>query len=242
VIAASLDIQNTFNSLPWESIRKALEKKGFPLYIRGIVNSYLSGRSINYTNEKGEIRSYPMQAGVPQGSVLGPILWNITYDEVLAGSCVKECRVIGYADDTLVLAEAEQVNVAVARANVQTGLVLNRIGRLGLTIAAQKTEVVCFAERQRIERIPTLDVEGTIVEAKRKMKYLGVMLDDKLSFGTHLEYIEDKVSKVTSAAPTHPEPEGPGRGEKEILRERRSVGDALRGPHMEGSNYAGTKE
>lgn len=104
---------------------------------------------------------------------------------------------IGYADDTLILAEAGDPNVVTARANIQLGLVLNRIKRLGLTIAAQKTEVVCFAGRNRIERTPILEVEGTSVVAKRNMKYLGVMLDDKLNFGSHLDYSENKVGRIT---------------------------------------------
>lgn len=158
-----------------------------------------------------------MLAGVPQGSVLGPILWNITYDEVLTGICEKDCRTIGYADDTLVLSEADKINEAVARANIQTGLILNKIKRLGLTIAAQKTEVLYFMGKQRMVRTPVIDVEGTQVMAGKRMKYLGVILDDRMSFSPHLEYIENKVGTVTRTLHRIiPNLRGPGEGRRRL--------------------------
>lgn len=149
--------------------------------------------------ESGEIKQFPMIAGVPQGSVLGPTLWNIAYDVILRGLMEDGCRVLCYADDTLVLAEAEEVSVAIARANVQTGLVLSNIKRLGLEIAVQKTEIVCFVGRRKLDRLPVLEIDGVRIESKRQMKYLGVILDDKLSYVPHLDYLEGRVSKVVRA-------------------------------------------
>lgn len=72
-IAVSLDIQNAFNSIPWRIIRKALVDKGFPDYLRRILDDYLHQREIIYTTKEGNV-SREVLAGVPQGSVLGPIL------------------------------------------------------------------------------------------------------------------------------------------------------------------------
>lgn len=49
VVAVSLDIQNAFNSIPWDVIRQALEEKGFPEYLRRIIDNYLSDRTIEYS-------------------------------------------------------------------------------------------------------------------------------------------------------------------------------------------------
>lgn len=54
-LAVSLDVANVFNSLPWPTIREAMRRKGFPDYIRRIVDSYLSDRTVEYILEKGKI-------------------------------------------------------------------------------------------------------------------------------------------------------------------------------------------
>jgi len=74
----ALDVANAFNSAKWPKIVKALEDKGFPRYLVHVIQSYLSDRTIVY---EGTSRS--CTCGVPLGSVLGPLLWNLMYDELL---------------------------------------------------------------------------------------------------------------------------------------------------------------
>lgn len=196
VMAVSLDIKNAFNTLPW-SVKTALSRKNFPQYLQSIIDAYLSDRSVEYIDREGVNVTRRMVAGVPQGSVLGPVLWNIGYDSVLQEGSVPGFRIECYADDILVLAAAEDVNTAVARANMQVGIVVNRIERLGLTVATHKTEAVCFPGRERLDRTLWLQVGNERMTVGRVMKYLGVMLDSRMSFRDHLGYVEQKVGAVT---------------------------------------------
>lgn len=82
-IGVSLDISNAFNSLPWNKIRLALVKKEVPDHLRRIIDDYLSERIIKYSSRYSEVISKRVTVGVPQESVFGPLLWNITYDEML---------------------------------------------------------------------------------------------------------------------------------------------------------------
>lgn len=50
-LAVGLDVANAFNSLPWRTIREAMRRKGFPDYIRRIIDNYLSNRTVEYTLE-----------------------------------------------------------------------------------------------------------------------------------------------------------------------------------------------
>lgn len=127
VVAVAIDIQNVFNTLPWPIIREALRRKGFPRYLREIIDGYLSRRSVEFIDGKGLIGRHEVTAGVPQDSVLGPTLWNIGYDSVLQWGTDPGYQVICYADDTLVLAAAGDICTAVARTNSQIGKILNRI-------------------------------------------------------------------------------------------------------------------
>lgn len=73
VVAVGIDVVNAFNSLPWATVREALRIKSFPEYIRRILDAYLFNRSIEVETANG-LRVRPVEAGVPQGSVLGPLL------------------------------------------------------------------------------------------------------------------------------------------------------------------------
>lgn len=65
----TIEIQNAFNTVPWEHILAAMEKIKFPIYLRSIISSYLSVRKVPY----GAL-THEVTCGVPQGSILGPIL------------------------------------------------------------------------------------------------------------------------------------------------------------------------
>lgn len=74
VIAVALDIKNAFNSLPWGSIILELERKDFPGYLIKIMSSYLSDRGLLYVGCDKNVLFKNMTTGVPQRSILGPIL------------------------------------------------------------------------------------------------------------------------------------------------------------------------
>lgn len=127
VVGVSLDIKNAFNSIPRGTIIEAMRKKKFPRYLVRIISSYLKDRFIRYKNCEGRICDRRVMAGVPQGSVLGPVLWNIAFDIVLETRLLYDGRTIAYADDTLLLVKARDHNTALQRANVGIAAVVNKI-------------------------------------------------------------------------------------------------------------------
>ncbi|KMQ89892.1 reverse transcriptase [Lasius niger] len=98
--------------------------------------------------KEGKIGVKAMTAGVPQGSIMGPLLWNIAYDYVLDVFKEPGCSVLCYADDTLVIATAKNRRDLVGKANLQTSLVTKRIRELGLRVSARKTEAIVFLGRR----------------------------------------------------------------------------------------------
>lgn len=81
-----------------------MERKKLPEYLQKIVGDYLKNRKITWIGRDGKRHYKKVERGVPQGSVLGHLLWNIAYDSVLGMPTPADCEIICYADDTLAIA------------------------------------------------------------------------------------------------------------------------------------------
>lgn len=193
-VAVSLDIANAFNSLPWQCIRDALKYHKVPCYLRRIIADYLKDRRILYRGRYGVIYSKNMSCGVPQGSVLGPLLWNIGYNWVLRGALLPGLTLVCYADDTLIVAGGESWPQTLQLATVGVALVVGRIRTLGLRVALSKTEAIYFPG-PRTGHPPKrhMSVEGIDIPILPNLKYLGLVLDSKWTFGDHFSRMAPRV-------------------------------------------------
>lgn len=201
LIAISLDIKNAFNSIPWRIIRRTLKHKRYPEYICKILDSYLSNRTISYTDNNGTRCDCPMEAGVSQGSVLGSVLWNIAFDDVIRMAEKEEhCEIVCYADDTLTLISGRNLFHTKLGASIFTSRVINYIQNLGLEVATEKTEAIIFHPRRVSEDIRRfILINGTELQLTESIKYLGIYIDQKWTFREHFRYIEDKAEQVIRA-------------------------------------------
>ncbi|KAA5621311.1 hypothetical protein F3H11_34165, partial [Pseudomonas aeruginosa] len=137
------DIANAFNTIPWSTIVESLRFHRVPTGLRNLIEDYLSGRAVIFPERSGWGRK-TVSRGVPQGSVLGPLLWNIGFNWVLRGANLPGVEVVCYADDTLVTARGDDYRSAAILAVAGVATVVSRIKRLGLEVALHKSEAVCF--------------------------------------------------------------------------------------------------
>jgi hypothetical protein len=123
--------------------------------------------------------------GVPQGSVLRPALWNIFYDGLLDTHLPDGTQTIAYADDVAVLATARNANGIEEIMNPALEVISDWISSHGLQLAVHKTEAVMLTNKNVFTN-PNITVDGTNVEIKKSVVYLGVELDQRLSFTAHI--------------------------------------------------------
>ncbi|KLV34219.1 hypothetical protein AB894_15215 [Piscirickettsia salmonis] len=201
VVAVSLDIANAFNSLPWSCILEALRYHRVPTYLRRVIEAYLTDRFVTYAGHQGEWNRREMSRGVPQGSVLGPLLWNIGYDWVLRTDLPNGVSVVCYADDTLVLAHGRSHQAAANLMARAVATVVARIRQLGLEVALHKSEAMCFHGRGNAPPPDGSQITagGVTIGVETTMKYLGLVLDSRWNFVEHFRRLAPKLERTGAA-------------------------------------------
>ena len=140
-LAVSLDIANAFNSIQWDVIHTSLIRHRLPVYIREIIKDYLRDRTIIYnTGNHLPLAKRTMERGIPQGSVLGPLLWNLGYDPVLRAAVPDGAVIVAYADDTLIILDGSSWTRTLRTMEAAIAAVITEIKKLGLVVATKKTE------------------------------------------------------------------------------------------------------
>lgn len=119
---------------------------------------------------------------MPQGSVLGPLLWNITYDKILNVEIPDDCYIICYTDDTLLVAITDNVSEAVACVELTTARLAREIEEIGLKLAAKKTEAIVFMPRRVPRPLRVLVVQRELIKMADTIEYLGLHIDSKWTF------------------------------------------------------------
>ena len=221
VAMVTLDIRNAFNSARWDLILKALrEDFRVSRTLLRLLESYLDGRVLEHrSSSDGTLISKGLTSGVPQGSVLGPTLWNAMYDGLLRVEMPAGATVVAFADDVAVLVTSrtpEGLQVAGEEALRRTKRWLDGAG---LKLAVQKTEAVLFTRKRRLA-LPTLTLDGYRVPFSDSVRYLGVWLDKKLNFSTHIDKAAAKASITTGQlARLMPNIGGPKTSRRKLLHE-----------------------
>ena len=134
-------------------------------------------------------------SGVPQGSILGPLLFILLVNDL--PSTVVHCSLLMYADDTVLFYSAKDVNVIEEKLNENLGLIGNWLRKNSLFINKEKTECLLFGTPGKLSNIESFQVHinDYVIKRVSKFKYLGIHLDECLSWKAHIKSVVSKAGK-----------------------------------------------
>ncbi|KAA5634955.1 hypothetical protein F3G63_34325, partial [Pseudomonas aeruginosa] len=111
---------------------------------------YLQDRCIILTDAEGGVVVKKVTGGVPQGSILGPTLWNILYDGVLRLELGDGAQLIGFADDLALVVSAKKEAELMAITNVALQKISAWMKQKRLHLAPEKTEAIVLSGRRKL--------------------------------------------------------------------------------------------
>lgn len=195
-IVFSFDIVGAFDNVDWEIIMQKLEKYGVPKNLRYLLRSYLNERKVKVCWKDGE-HTGDLTRGCIQGSCLGPFLWNLLLNEILEsfGDESQGIYIQAYADDVVIIFDYTVCGGVIIKKRVNdfnSWCLKNH-----LKISPEKSVMMKFFKRKwnGLE----VKLNGTTIKEVTQMKLLGIIIDNKLLWNSHIEYLERKAESFHKA-------------------------------------------
>lgn len=193
--AVFIDLSKAFDTVDHTLLLQKLRYYGIENLELEWFKDYLTNRKqvVGYQNVMSDFQS--ITSGVPQGSILGPLLFILLVNDL--PSTVARCTLLMYADDTVLFYSAKDVNVIEEKLNEDLGLIGNWLRENSLFINKEKTECLLFGTPGKLSNIESfhVSINDYVIKRVSKFKYLGIYLDECLSWKDHIKSIVSKAGK-----------------------------------------------
>ncbi len=195
VIGTFIDLKKAFDTINHNILLIKLERYGIRGVVLNWVRSYLERRQQFVVMDGYMSEHLDIMCGVPQGSVLGPVLFNIYINDICHVS--KSLKFILFADDTNILITGENLQQLLSTLTIEISQLKKWFDSNKLSLNLTKTKIMLFGNCNRSEHIQ-VQIEGVNLERVYENKFLGVIIDDRICWKPHIRHIQTKLSRSIS--------------------------------------------
>ena len=193
-IGVFLDLSRAFDCVKHATLIKKLKYYGIDGIALKWFTDYLNNRSqvVKYNNIYSDC--LPVNAGVPQGSILGPILFLLYMNDI--HNAAPNVNKLLFADDTLTFDQDVCYFELVKRINTNLEYLRKWFIANSLSINILKTETIVFSRKIVYYPLPPIIFNCKAIPFSHNVKFLGIYLDPKLSWKIHISHVKNKISSV----------------------------------------------
>jgi exonuclease III len=192
IVAVFLDLKRAFETISRPLLLKTIKRFGFSGSAYRWFESYLSDRT--QRTAFNDFVSSPVEnsLGVPQGSVLGPVLFILYINDLRR--VLRFCDINLFADDTVLFIAAKNLGDAVSHLNTDLRSLSRWLKYKQLKLNISKTKFMVIS-RNRVSEDVSVKIDDETIDRVREIKYLGVIIDDRLKFDSHIDNVIKKIAK-----------------------------------------------
>ncbi|NRB82011.1 MAG: reverse transcriptase family protein [Saccharospirillaceae bacterium] len=199
-IAVFMDLSKAFDTVDINILEQKLHDLNLSNTSINLIKSYMNNRRFCFDNTGTH---YSLCYGVPQGSILGPLLF-ITYIYDMNDITLYD-KIIVYADDTTLVVSGRNLTEAKQRCNSILTRFYNYFTSNKLSLNPNKTKYMIFKPRVRSNKnkkkqLDFLNIDiminATILEQVKSIKFLGVIINDNLTWGEHKQHTHRKICRA----------------------------------------------
>ncbi len=193
-----LDLTKAFDCVQHDILLEKLARMGFGKHSVSLLANYVSSRKqrvkINDTySDWSEIKN-----GVPQGSLLGPLLFLIYVNAI--SDDIEKSTVVSYADDTALYYSHSNKDTLITQITQDLETLVKHFDKLLLKVNHKKTQVLLCSNSQKVkESVPEVKLNGSSLNIVKEANYLGIIIDEKLTFKSHVENIVRKMAVANTS-------------------------------------------
>ena len=191
--AVFLDLAKAFDSVSHDILLRKLKKYGIRYNAYQLFKSYLEKRSQFVTIENISSSLEFIEFRVPQGSILGPLLFLIFINDLPNAT---RFFIKLYADDTVLCFDDDNFKTLISNVNSELENIYKWLAANKLTLNIKKSKYMIISKRKFPMEYLGIMFNGKELKSCESYKYLGVYFDKDLNWKTHIQYITQKISKA----------------------------------------------
>ena len=195
VLGILIDIKSAFDNVWWPYLLGVLKESYCPKNLYALLLDYFRNRKVVMRSRTLRVTK-SVTKGCPQGSVMGPHLWNITFKEAVESVSWAREHKIAFADDLLIIVEGCSRQQLQEKGCAALAVITDWGTKSRLQLSPEKSSMILLKGRLDIRRPPVIRIGGVSLKLQKEVKYLGVLIEERMGFNLHTREVGKKAKAV----------------------------------------------